>query len=142
MKAMIPFGTSSLLTTDVGRLFGDYFSALPVFANGRGVAVPTVRLDIAETDEVYRVHAELPGVSREDIELRVSGNVVTIVGEKKSSTDEPGHRERVFGRFERTFELPTPVESKNVIAELKDGVLTITLPKADSQKTARIEIKG
>lgn len=92
---------------------------------------PTV--DIHETPEHFEVHAELPGVKKEDVHLTIEGGVLMLTGERKTETETNEakvHRvERSYGRFERSFALPDNVDPERVVAEFKDGVLTMKLAK-------------
>ena len=111
----------------------------------------TPRLDISETEYELRIAAELPGVEQKDISVTLTGDVLTIKGEKrtesetKSGDKEPTyHRvERSYGSFQRTMNVPYEIDPAKVDAKFKDGVLTVTLPKpAEVQKMAKqIEIK-
>jgi HSP20 family protein len=89
--------------------------------------------DASSDDKAYRITMELPGVAEEDIHLSVDDGVVHLKGEKKSARDEKGttwhFTERQYGSFSRSFTLPEDADAAGVKAELKDGVLTVTLPK-------------
>ena len=104
-------------------------------------------MDIVETNDEVLCHLEVPGISRDNLQIRAEGNVVTVSGEKKFEKQEKekegGFRslERRYGRFERSFALPRTVDANNVKAHYDNGVLTIVLPKAESSKPRRIEIE-
>ena len=105
-------------------------------------------LDIVEKRDAYLVVAELPGVSQNDVELSFEQNVLTIRGQKGSFLDpsKDGElrvftAERVSGAFERAIRLPEFVDSEKIGAELRDGVLTITIPKATAAQPRKIEIR-
>jgi HSP20 family protein len=104
----------------------------------------TPEVDLSETKEGFMLKAELPGVKKEDVKITLKDDLLTIAGEKKSEKeikDENYHRtERVYGSFARSFRLPTAVEVEKVKAEYKDGVLHLTLPKAESVKPKEIQI--
>lgn len=106
--------------------------------------VPSV--DISETDDGFIVTADVPGMSAEDIKISVANNVLTLRGDKKNVREDGSenfHRvERVFGSFERTFSLPSGVESENIRAKYKDGVLEIRLPKSKAAKPQEIKIEA
>ncbi|MCL4188334.1 MAG: Hsp20/alpha crystallin family protein [Rhodobacteraceae bacterium] len=91
-------------------------------------------------EEGYRIALELPGVAEADIHLAVEGGVVTVRGEKRSSREEKGDTwyfsERQYGAFSRSFRLPADADDAKVAAELKDGVLTITVPRRAAAGTA------
>jgi HSP20 family protein len=102
------------------------------------------RVDITETDDDIVIVAELPGVTKDDVKLTVQEGVLTIRGEKKASkeVDEDSyHRcERVYGSFSRSFTLPRTVASDKVKATFKDGLLKVSLPKAEEVKPKEIDI--
>jgi HSP20 family protein len=90
--------------------------------------------------------ADLPGVKSEDIDVSVKGDLLTVSGKReqeKQTNEEHWHMvERSFGSFTRSFTLPEAVDTKALDAELKDGVLTLTLPKAPEAKPQRVQIKA
>ncbi len=99
-----------------------------------------------ETKNQFVVTTELPGLSEKDIHLSLTDDVLTIKGERQWTGDveEGSHhrRERWFGKFERAFSLPTPVDAGQVKATYRDGVLTVTLPKAEETKPKEIKIEA
>jgi HSP20 family protein len=103
-------------------------------------------LDLYEDNDNLVVQAELPGMKKEDIELSLHDNAITVSGERKNEKKYEGGRtsreERFFGRFTRSITLPKQVDSGKVKASYKDGILTVTLPKAEEAKPRQIEIKG
>lgn len=103
-------------------------------------------LNLWEDDNCLYVETELPGMELEDLEIFVNGeNQLTIKGERKQPEVDKGvwHRqERAYGSFQRTVELPQPVEPDKVTAEFKLGILTITLPKKAEVRPHRIEVKA
>lgn len=105
----------------------------------------TVALDVSETDDLYTVKASLPGVSPDDVELTLEDNVLTIKGEMKSdeTVEEAKYhvRERRYGSFSRSIRFPVMVDSNGVGATYENGVLTLSVPKAEEVKPKRIEIK-
>ena len=106
--------------------------------------VPPV--DILERDGHFVIRAELPGMKREDMDVRIENGVLTLRGERKREvTDQEGQgfrTERVYGAFTRSFALPTTVDAANVTATYKDGILEVTVPKAETAKPKSIEIKA
>jgi len=102
-------------------------------------------VDLVEKDDEYVAKVELPGVHKDDVKITLQDNILTIRGEKKEekeSKDANYHRlERCYGSFQRSFTLPTSVRQDKVEAEYRDGVLTITLPKAEEAKRKQIEVK-
>ncbi|MGC2413064.1 MAG: Hsp20/alpha crystallin family protein [Stellaceae bacterium] len=108
---------------------------------------PTVPvIDVAENGKAYRITAELPGMDAKNVDVSVSGDVLTIKGEKHQEKEEKEEdyylSERSFGSFQRSFSLPAGIDRDKISSELKKGVLTITLPKtAEAQKQVKIEVK-
>ncbi|GJQ19696.1 MAG: molecular chaperone [Bacteroidia bacterium] len=110
-----------------------------------GLSMWTPPVDIHEKEDEYVVKVELPGVKKDDVKITLESNILTIRGEKKQETEEKSenfHRmERTYGSFQRSFTLPTSVKSDKIDAGYKDGILTITLPKAEEAKPKQIEVK-
>jgi HSP20 family protein len=102
-------------------------------------------VDIFDKGNEVVIHAEVPGMKKEDIDVRVENNILTIRGkkERKDEVKEDGYfrTERVYGAFSRSFSLPTTVEVSKIAAEYRDGVLTLRLPKAEEAKPRQIEVK-
>lgn len=90
--------------------------------------------DISETPEAYSIHAELPDVRKEDIKVTLTDGVLTLMGERRMEKEEKNKRyhrvERSYGRFQRSFDLPTAVDENKVTATYRDGVLNLLVPKA------------
>jgi HSP20 family protein len=104
----------------------------------------TPPVDIQETDDSYRIQAELPGLKKEDLQITLENNVLRLSGERKFEKDvkkENYHRiERTYGTFSRSFALPIQVSPDKVEAKFEDGVLTIVVPKAEQAKPRHIAI--
>jgi HSP20 family protein len=104
----------------------------------------TPRVDVHETDTEILIDAELPGIKKDDIKVEVKDNVLTISGErnleKKSETETTKTIERHYGKFERSFGLPETVTTEKVNAKFKDGILTLTLPKAEKAIPKQISV--
>jgi len=102
--------------------------------------------DVREDESHYYVEVEMPGLTRDDIEITLEDGVLTISGEKKMSSEQRKHnyhiRERQYGRFSRQFSLPVAVDENKVDALLKDGVLRITLDKREEAKPRKITVSG
>lgn len=102
-------------------------------------------LDIEDSDDEVLVTAELPGVDIKDVDVSVSGNILTLKGEKKDEHEEKRggyfHRESWSGSFQRSITLPDAIDPDRVRAEMKNGVLRITLPKRDEVKPKQISVK-
>ena len=106
-----------------------------------------MRLDVMEKNGVYKVRADIPGVKKEDINVRIDGNVVQIDAEAKKEKEEKGNgdkilrRERWEGAVSRTFSLAQDVDESKVKATYEDGVLTLELPKKATSAAKRIAIQ-
>jgi len=103
---------------------------------------PSVRIDVNEDDKSYSVKAELPGVAKQDIDIAVEGNEVSIAAEvKRESSSKPGekeiHAERYFGKIYRVFSLPSDLDGAKAEAHFDNGVLTLTLPKKSNGNGGR-----
>jgi HSP20 family protein len=109
-----------------------------------GFWVPPV--DIYEEGDNLVLKAELPGVRKEDLDVSVENNLLTLSGERRQDgevKEEQYHRlERFYGKFTRSFTLPVGINTGNIHAEVRDGILTVTLPKAEEAKPKRIQIKA
>jgi HSP20 family protein len=145
------------LRREIDRLFEDFdlSSRLPLrrgwpefeplWRGGMSAAAPAV--DLLEKDNEYELTAELPGMDEKDIEIRVSDRKLTIRGEKQEQKEEKRKdlflSERRYGSFERTFRLPEGVDADKIAATMRNGLLTVTLPKsAEAQKPeTKIEVK-
>ncbi|MFH1008703.1 MAG: Hsp20/alpha crystallin family protein [Candidatus Latescibacterota bacterium] len=128
---------------EINRLFGNF---LPDFSWGgeamEGSWVPKV--DISETNGDLEVAAELPGLRRDDLSIRIENNVLTLKGKKQREEKKEGANyyrvERCCGDFTRSFALPSAVDTGKTKATFKDGVLTIVLPKTEEAKGKEIPI--
>ncbi|MBL0346057.1 Hsp20/alpha crystallin family protein [Candidatus Villigracilis affinis] len=125
------------------RLFDDAFTR-PLSMAGNGWAVPAV--DMYQTDNEVVVKAALPGMKAEDVQLNVTGEVLTIKGEikQKEEVKEKAYhlREQRWGMFERSVILPTEVVADKAKADFENGILTIAIPKAEEAKPKTISIKA
>ena len=140
-----PFRDLRTLQEEVNRLFSTNLT--PSFGDegiGRGAWNPNV--DIYENKDQIILEAELPGMSREDFDLTIENNVITLRGErrfeKKDEADNYHRVERSYGSFTRSFTLPQTVSGDGAAAEYRNGVLRVTLPKREETKARRIEISG
>ena len=143
MRTLTPW-TGTGLKREMDRLFDRFFESPLAELPGLGDWTPV--LDVSEDKDSITVTAELPGVDPKDITVSLEGDVLTIKGEKeqkKEEKDERHHRvERTWGAFMRSVRLPAGVESGKVSAAFKNGVVTITLPKAPGAKGTTIPVKA
>ncbi|HUF02558.1 MAG TPA: Hsp20/alpha crystallin family protein [Aridibacter sp.] len=103
-------------------------------------------VDIYESENEIILEAELPGMKREDFEVSIENNVITLKGKREFEKKEEGdnyHRvERSYGAFTRSFSLPRTVSAENTTADFRNGVLKVSLPKKEEAKARRIEVSG
>jgi HSP20 family protein len=104
-----------------------------------------VRVDLKETDKAYKVRAELPGVKKEDIDISIDGNIVTLRAEVKREKDEKDERmvrsERYYGAMSRSFSLDHDVDEKSAEAKYSDGILELTLPKKEGAHAKHLKVQ-
>jgi HSP20 family protein len=104
-------------------------------------------VDITEDDQEYLIKVEIPGIKKEEVKVAVENGVLTITGERKFEKEEKNpkkkyHRiERAYGTFVRTFTVPDDGDPERVVAEFKDGVLNVRIPKSEHAKPKQIEVK-
>jgi len=140
-----PFRDLRTLQEEVNRLFSTNLTrGFDEEGIGRGAWHPSV--DIYESKDHIVLEAELPGMNRDDFELSVENNVITLRGErqfeKKDETDNYHRVERSYGSFTRSFTLPQTVSAEGATAEYRNGVLRVNLPKREETKARRIQIGG
>ncbi len=138
-----PFDGLNRVQSRINELFNETFGQPRAYSNATaGVWYPPV--DILISRDAYLIRAELPGMKKEDFNLEVNDGTLTLSGERKF--DEPAtgveyqRRERLAGKFSRSFYLPQTVKSDGIKATYRDGILEIHLPKADEAKPKQIEI--
>ncbi|HUT29297.1 MAG TPA: Hsp20/alpha crystallin family protein [Sedimentisphaerales bacterium] len=135
-----PGSDLAMLHRDMDDLFNAFFGGWPTYEHKLWPAI-----DVAEDDNAIVVKAEVPGCKPDDIDVSVHGNTLTISGEKKHEQEkkEKGyyHVERSYGSFRRDLNLPNDVDPAKIEATCKDGVLSVTLPKAERAKPTKIKIK-
>lgn len=107
---------------------------------------PTIRLDVTESDKAFTVKAEIPGVAKEDIDVQVSGNQVSLSAEVKREKEEKKdetvvHTERYYGKQYRSFTLSQDIDRDKAEAKFDNGVLTLTLPKLQATRNGKIAVQ-
>lgn len=140
-----PFRELATMQDRINRIFGDVYSR-----KGeddlmlRGDWIPPVDIFDNDRGEIV-MKAELPGMTKEDIDIRVENNTLTIKGERKrhaETREERYHRvERVYGSFTRSFALPATLDASRVSADYKDGILTVVLPVREEAKPRQIQVQ-
>jgi len=138
-----PFGELSSIRREMDRLWNRVFGETSLARTFTEEWSP--RVDLSETKDSFVVKAEIPGMDPKDVNVNISGNVLTIKGEKKKEAEEKDEQrhyvERYYGSFQRSFQLPANVKTDKIEATFDKGVLNITLPKTEEAKKKEIEIK-
>ncbi|MFC1838127.1 Hsp20/alpha crystallin family protein [Thermodesulfobacteriota bacterium] len=137
-----PAGGLTSLRREMDDLWSRFFNNAPVIGQFEGEWTPSV--DVTETKDSFIVKAELPGLEAKDINVSLTGNLLTIKGEKKKEKDEKDENhhyvERYYGSFQRSFQLPANIKSGKIDASFDKGVLKVTLPKTEDAKKKEIKI--
>jgi HSP20 family protein len=144
MRTLAPWGGE--LRREMERVFDRFaepvWEAYATMADGAWAP----RMDVSETKDAMIVTAELPGVDANEIGLALTGDLLTLKGEKEKRTEEKEERyhriERTYGAFLRSVRLPTAVDGSKVTATFKNGVLVVTLPKTPASKGTMIPVKA
>lgn len=130
---------------EVNRLFDSFFGRPTMVTVGGVPRQWAPVLDMYETKDDLVLSIELPGVREKDVSLAITGDLLTVRGERELSPELKSescyHLERVYGKFERSIQLPMPVQADRVKATYRDGVLEARLPKADEVKPKQIKIE-
>ena len=138
-----PFGELSSLRREMDRLWENFFGERPLGRMWEREWAPS--LDMSETKDHYVVKAEVPGIDAKHIDISLTGDVLTIKGEKKQEKEEKEEDyhlvERSYGSFSRSVRIPAEVESNKIKASYKNGILAITLPKSEKVKAKEVKIK-
>jgi HSP20 family protein len=146
-----PFGEMARWERDMGRLFGNFFSgrAHPLlderwWPTSSGSQELSPDIDLYEDENEIVVKAELPGLTKDDIQISLNDNMLNIKGEKKKEEEDKGkdyyRSERVYGAFVRSVALPAEINPDKVRATFKNGVLEIRLPKSEQAKKKEIKV--
>lgn len=134
---------------EMERMFRDFFtSPMPILA--RRMMMPELRheimpeVDLRETDKELILSASLPGLDRDDIDINVTDDRITISGERKTDEERPGEqyhvRQQTFGEFKVSYSLPVTVRSEEVKATYKNGVLEVIMPKSEVAEEHKVKI--
>lgn len=152
IRSLVPFGDTASTTPartgfialqrEIDRIFDEFANNL----GSRGLSDFTPKMDARETDTSVELSVELPGIEEKNVDVSVSGNMLTIKGEKKSEvSEEKGdtqYSERRYGAFRRTLELPSGVDASKIQAKLANGVLTVSVPKPAVAESKKIAVKA
>lgn len=136
-----PLPTLSTLQSDFVRLFQDLTEIEPRFSLGEFLPL----CEMSEDKSAYIARFDLPGVKKEDVKIEIDGNHLTVSAERRAETKSEDKRNRIseisYGTYHRSFTLASYVDENRVDARFQDGVLTLTLPKAQSTKAKQIVVQ-
>ena len=139
-----PAGELSSFHDEVNRLFEDFVGRTSARGDLAPMFAPPV--DIRETPEEFQLSLDLPGVTLADVKVSLVGNTLTIKGERKREVENRNgslwRTERIYGAFERSFDLGSAVRGDGVKASYKDGVLNVRVPKAEEARVRHIEVEA
>ena len=142
LKHWEPFGEVDTLRKEMDNLLERF---IPDFGRSLDGAIFVPSAEIDETDTEFHLKLEVPGMSADDLDIEVSDAAVSVTGERKSETqsEKGGIRrsEFYYGKFERHVPLPSHIERDKVVAEYKDGILKLTLPKSKDQEDKSVKVK-
>lgn len=145
-----PFRELDRLQNEVNRLFEGYTVPTSERAVASNNGVParlwSPAVDVAENQSAIILRAELPGMRQEDIDIELTGDTLTVRGERKFESEKRDENyvrvERSYGRFQRSFTLGVPIDGEKVGATYRDGILEITLPKSEANKPRKVQVTG
>lgn len=134
-----------VLQSDMNRLFDAFFQGRGGNrASGGAIQRWIPPIDLTEAEGEYVIRADLPGLAKEDIEIQLKDDVLTISGERRSEHQDNGEGfyrvERSFGRFSRSLDLPAGVDAASITAEFENGVLEVHVPKPEEHQPTRVQI--
>lgn len=139
-----PFRNAVSLQDRINRMFDDVFSKMDTDMESTAMGAWKPAADIYETEDAVVIETELAGVNKDDVNVEVNDNVLSIKGEKSTVTEDKGEsyyrRERVEGKFHRAFTLPMDVDAEKITAKYKDGVLILQIPKPEEKKPKQINV--
>ncbi len=133
-----PWREMNSLQRQLNRLFDDALTPSHWDDLGNFSKVPAAEL--TETDDALHLKLEVPGMSAKDLDIQVMADRVAIAGERKSEIKEKTRSEFRYGKFQRVIPLPVRISHTNVTAEYKDGILNLTLPKAEEEKNKVVKV--
>jgi len=144
LQTLQPYRKPGSIQNEINNLLHEFFGG-PIHT-GPHAAEWLPSAEITESQDRVFVKAELPGMGEKDIDLSISGNVLTIRGEKKRVKEDKDENhylgDRYYGSFRRTFQLPTDIDQEHAEATFKKGVLSISILKVEESKIRKIEIKN
>ncbi len=140
-----PFGEVTPLRERINRLFDEWQPATNGGHDGKSLRAWAPMVDVEDRKDEIVITAEVPGMKQEDIDIELTGDVLTIKGERKMEKDESKGNfvrlERSYGAFQRSFTLGIPTKPDKISATYHDGVLTVKVPKADEIQPRKVKVQ-
>lgn len=128
----------------VDDIFTNFFNEISSWPSSYNDRVLSPRTDIVENDSDYSLEMELPGVIQDNIDLKIDNNILTIEGKKEQSSEKKDHnyhmQERYYGSFYRSISLPSNIDDEHIEAQVKDGVVSVKIPKKEQSKAKKIKV--
>ena len=122
------------LFNDMDGWFNNISTDLPALFNN--VSEWTPNFEVLNSSDAYRIRADLPGLTKKDVEIEINEDLITIKGERKNKyLDDSNYSELIYGKFSRSFNLPDDVKQENIKASMKNGVLALEIPRAKQVET-------
>lgn len=141
-----PFRDMVAMRSQMDQIMDEWLRASNAAENGENSQAMRLAVDVSETESDFIVKASIPGANPDDLDISFSDNTLTIRGESRDEHVEENERfhlrERRFGQFMRTITLPLAVDADQIDAQHENGVLTLTLPKAEETKPRKISIRN
>jgi HSP20 family protein len=141
-----PFRDMIAMRSQMDQIMDEWLRASNTVENGENSQAMRLAVDVSETESNFVVKASIPGINPDDLDISFSDNTLTIRGESRDEHVEENERfhlrERRFGQFMRTIALPLAVDADHIEAQHENGVLTLTLPKAEETKPRKISIRN
>ncbi len=134
------------MQSEFDRIFNDFFPSRPHFKQGNrsDVSLWSPRVDLSETDEGYTITFDLPGLNKKDIDINYREGILTVSGERAAEEKLEGENilrtERRSGKFSRSFNIPNAIQTDKISANYKDGVLRVSLLKAEEVKPVKVKV--
>jgi len=136
-----PLSGLNAVQRQVNRIFDEFFNR----EESEAPATWMPRVDFIESGDKFELTVELPGLDKDDVKLEMQNDILTISGEKQQTTDKKERNlylcERVYGSFRRSFQFTSQVEAAKIDAQFRNGLLVVTVPKAEVAKPKQIDIK-
>lgn len=126
------------LQRQLNRIFDD--ALIPTHWDGFDNSAKIPAAELSETDDALHLKLEIPGMEAKDLDIQVMADRVAIAGERKSEINDKTRSEFRYGKFQRVIPLPARIQNTNVTAEYKDGILNLTLPKAEEEKNKVVKV--